>query len=316
MCFYNEPLQWMRYAVESVLNQSFRDYEYIIVCDNPEYAEGIEYIKSIKDDRIHLIINPRNIGPTKSFNIAIAQASGIYIARMDADDICLPERLNRQVAYLDANPQVSVCSTDAHIINEEGKIIRRNRYRNKRDQALNMVSNSIAHPTVMFRKSLLELREPIYNEEYIYSQDYELWSFLILKGHMLHTMDEVLLLYRKSPAQISTAKRAKQAQLFKEAHKSLVFRWLSTHGIAKEDDSLETMLKKSSQAYPYVAGEERRYLEYIIYVLYFSLGTTDWRYRLKFLADRNLIVFRIRFIFTYRMLFSKKARRNIAGING
>ena len=116
MSFHNEPLQWIRFAVESISGQTFQDFELIIVCDNPDHNEGIAYIKSLQDPRIKFIKNPGNAGPTKSFNTAIAAAEGEYIARMDADDISLPERLETQVNYLDSHPEVSVCATDAHTI--------------------------------------------------------------------------------------------------------------------------------------------------------------------------------------------------------
>lgn len=316
MSIYNEPLQWLRAAVESVLGQTLHDFELVIVCDNPDYEAGISYLRSIPDERVRIIVNPENLGPTKSFNIAIAASSGDYIARMDADDICLPERFARQAEYLDEHPQVSVCATDTHTIDEEGRIIRKNRYKKKHDPALNVISNSIAHPSVMMRRSLLQLREPLYNEEYKFSQDYELWTFLIMNGHKLHTIDEALLLYRKSSAQISSAKKSAQDELFRKAHRAFVVNWLISLDIAEETDTLEAMLEKSSQAYADAADEDRRFLTYIIYVLYYSLGTNDWKYRLKYLADRNMMVMRLGVIFTYRMLFSRHARREIYGING
>ena len=115
MSFSNEPLQWLKLAVESILSQTFRDFEFIIVCDNPGFSEGIAYIEEVAkgDSRVIAIANGNNIGPTKSFNTAIGIARGRYIARMDADDISLPERFGRQVEYLDAHPDISVCATDA-----------------------------------------------------------------------------------------------------------------------------------------------------------------------------------------------------------
>ena len=157
MSFCNEPLQWIRFAVESILKQTFTDFEVIIVCDNPQHSEGIKYIKGHPDRRIKLILNKENLGPTKSFNIGISASCGEYIARMDADDISLPERLGKQVEYLDAHPQISVCATDVHRIGSDGKIIRRNRYRTKRDQSLLLIQNCIAHPSVMYRRSILKL---------------------------------------------------------------------------------------------------------------------------------------------------------------
>lgn len=315
MSFCNEPLQWIRFAVESVLEQTFRDYELIIVCDNPANTEGISYIEDLDDKRIILIVNKENIGPTRSFNSAIASSKGEYIARMDADDICLSERLARQVEYLDCHPEVSVCATDTHSIDRSGKIIRRNRYRKKHDHRLLAISNCIAHPSVMFRRSLLEIRNPLYNEDYIYSQDYELWQFLLLKGIRFHTLDQALLLYRRSDEQISSAKRRKQAELFKKAHKKFITEWLIANGItSSEDTDLKVMLKKASRAYSEACKEDRKQLKYIIHVLYFSLGTIDKKYRLLYFFDRNLIAFRIRFIYTYRLLFSTRTRRDRTGL--
>lgn len=313
MSFHNEPLQWIRFAVESILEQTFKDFELIIVCDGPENLEGIAYIKELQDNRIRFILNPENIGPTRSFNIAIAVAKGEYIARMDADDISLPKRLETQVAYLDSHPDVSVCATDTHTIDKDDKIIRRNRYKRKKDSALMFISNCIAHPSVMYRSSLLEVRRPIYNEEYRYSQDYELWQFLILEGHKIHMLDQVLLLYRRHKIQISSSNKARQMELFKKAHKSFIINWLLNKGIisAEDSDNLKAMLRKSLKAYSSITDkEEKKQLTHVIYVLYHNLGSLDWRYRIRYLADKNLIPFQVKFIFTFRLLFSSKKRRS------
>lgn len=316
MSFYKEPLQWIRFALDSIIGQTFRDYELIIVCDNPEYADAVKYIKGIDDGRIRLIINQQNIGPTRSFNTAIASSQGEYIARMDADDICHPERLARQVEYLDTNPDVSMCATDAHTIDGNGKITRRRQYKRKHDQALLIVANCYAHPSVMFRRSLLELRNPIYDEDYTYAQDYELWQFLTLKGCRFHTLDQTLLLYRKSASQISSSKKQSQTEMFKKAHRSFIADWLLTRNVIgpQERTNLKAMLEKSSQAFASADQEDRQYLKYIIYVLYFSLGSIERKYRFLYLIDRNLIVMRIRFIYTYRLLFSRKTRFNRTGL--
>lgn len=316
MSCYKEPLHWIRLAVQSILEQTFKDLEFIIVCDNPDSDECPVFIREIceSDPRVKLIVNETNLGPTKSFNIAIAAAEGEYIARMDADDIALPERFAKQVNFLDSHPEISVCATDTHAIDAEGKIKRRNCYKRKRETFLNIISNSIAHPSVMFRKNLLELRTPLYNEDFIYSQDYELWQFLILKGVGFHTLKEALLLYRKSSGQISAAKRQKQVALFKKAHKSFILNWLIQKEVITEDDcdDLKTILSKASAAYKRQCVD-RKYLAYIIYVLYFSLGTDEWMYRLKYLTDSNLIALQVKFVYTFRLFFSRKTRRNRTG---
>lgn len=309
--FCREPLQWIQSAYGSVLAQTFTDYEMIIICDDPANTEAISYIQGLDDKRIKLIINAENLGPTKSFNIGLAAARGKYIARFDADDICMPERLEKQVEYLEVHPDVSVCATDAHIIDSEGKITRRNKYRHKRDHTLLAIRNCIAHPSVMFRRSLMELRDPLYNEEYTYAQDYELWQYLILNGHRFHTLKDTLILYRKGGSQISSAKIMQQTAFFRKAHKSFIINWLTSHGIISPEDSDDfvKMLSRCSEAFPDSTGEDRRFLEKIIYVLYFSLSIQDHTYRLRYLMDRNLIAFRLRFILTYRLLFARRTSK-------
>ena len=321
MSICNEPLPWLRLAVESIQNQTSGDFEFIIVCDNPAFEEGIAYISqtAAEDSRIRMIVNESNIGPTKSFNKAIAAAEGEYIARMDADDIAFPERFEKQIAFLDANPHISVCATDVHIIDTDGNVIRRNKYKKKCRQALNIIINCMAHPSVMYRRSLLEERCPIYNEDYLYSQDYELWTFLMLKGHEFHTLQEALMFYRKSPAQISSTRSSLQLSLFKKAHREFITKWLLLHEIITDDDAtdLETMLRKASAALRHktFGTSDREYLTLIVYVLYFSLGTYSWKWKLRYLFDGNAISLRIPFIYTFRMLFSSKTRKNRTGFN-
>lgn len=318
MSLYNEPMQWIREAVGSVLSQSFKEFEFVIICDRPQYLEAISYIETLQneDDRIVFICNPENIGLTRSLNIGIKAARGEYIARMDADDICLPLRLEKQAAYMDAHPEINICATDAHIIDAEGKITRRNRYIKKTDPAELLISNILAHPSVMFRRSLLSLRDPFYNEEYRYSQDYELWQFLFLNGVLPHTLQEPLLLYRKSSNQVSAAQRSQQAECFKRAHRRLITDWLVNNKIiGREDcDDPGIMLQKASEAYGNIAEEKRHALAHIIYVLYFSIGTHQWKYRLLYLLDRNLVVFKVKFIFTFRLFFSSRTRKNKSGL--
>jgi len=317
MSFYKEPLQWMDLALDSILNQTFRDFEIILICDNPDYSEGISHIqeKAEQDSRIRLYINESNIGLTKSLNKALGLATGEYIARMDADDIALPVRFARQVEFLDSNPDISVCASDVHIINSDGEIIRRNKYKRKCNNNWYFITNVFAHPSVMFRRDILSLRSPLYNENFRYSQDYELWNHLIVQGYRLHTLKESLLLYRKSEEQISSVYHTQQIHFFKLAHKALINNWLISKGIIREEDkdNLEVMLEKSTSAYRTLRGTDREYLTMIIYIIYFSLGTYSWKYRLKYLVDRNFVVFRIKFILTFRLFVSSRTRKNRTG---
>ena len=314
MSFYNEPLRWIERSMQSILDQTYKNFEFIILCDNADNKVGIEYIKGLAagDSRIRLVINQNRLGPTKCFNKAISLASGEYIARMDADDIALCERFMKQVEYLDTHPETMVCATDVHIVNENGKILRRNRYKRKYNPIRLLIQNTISHPTVMFRKSLIELRRPIYNEDYLYAQDYELWQYLYLKGIKPYTLKEPLLLLRKSEAQISRSRRQQQDEFFKTAHKHFIKEYLVSKNIIspQENEDLRTILKKCSAAFKNTEGLEQEELTHIIYLIYYSLATIDWKYGLRYLADRNLMIFRMKFVFTLRMLFTRKKRRS------
>ncbi len=103
MSTYNEEFEWVTESVNSILNQIYRNFEFIIVIDNPERKDIIDYIKSCKrtDGRIILIINKTNLGLIKSLNKAISVSKGRYIARMDADDISHLDRLEKQLRYIE-----------------------------------------------------------------------------------------------------------------------------------------------------------------------------------------------------------------------
>ena len=117
MSVYKEPVEWLHESIDSILNQTFSGFEYIIICDNPEYEEGILLLKGYakKDNRIRLIFNKENIGLTKSLNIGISIAQGDYIARMDADDISEAKRFEKQLDFFESNPDFDFCSTSFSI---------------------------------------------------------------------------------------------------------------------------------------------------------------------------------------------------------
>jgi glycosyltransferase involved in cell wall biosynthesis len=121
MSVYNGE-KYLRQAIESILQQTYTDFEFIII-DDGSTDSSREIIQSYDDKRIRLVINEQNIGLTKSLNKGIRLAKGEFIARMDADDISLPQRFEKQVAYLDSHPEVGVLGTYANIIDHRGKII-------------------------------------------------------------------------------------------------------------------------------------------------------------------------------------------------
>ena len=102
MGVYNEKISWLNESVESILNQTYRNFEFIIIDDNPDNKEIKNYLLNLKqrDERIIIIFNDCNIGLTKSLNKGLEMATGEFVARMDADDISINTRFERQISYL------------------------------------------------------------------------------------------------------------------------------------------------------------------------------------------------------------------------
>ncbi len=106
MPVYNTKEEWLREAIESILNQSYKDFEFIIIDDGSD--KSIEPIVNSYNDARIVLIRQENLGIAKSLNYGFKISKGEYIARMDSDDISLPERFEKQVNFLDKNPQISV----------------------------------------------------------------------------------------------------------------------------------------------------------------------------------------------------------------
>lgn len=201
MSVYKEPVEWIELAIDSILNQTFKDFEFIIVNDKPDREENKLLLNkyATRDSRIVVITNDTNIGLTKSLNKGLQIAKGEYIARMDADDISMPDRFEKQVKFLDNHSEVGVCGS---AIEYFGGLYRIKRYPITTEQTFLFLETCFAHPSTMIRKSSVE-REKFYNESYKVSQDYELWTYLYAKGVKFYNFEEVLLRYRFSAQQIT-----------------------------------------------------------------------------------------------------------------
>ena len=217
MSVYNEPQNFVKKAIDSILLQTFKDFEFIIVCDNPKNLELFHFLKSIqeKDNRVKILKNEVNIGLTKSLNKAIANAEGIYIARMDADDISEKNRFEEQVKFLDEHPNVGVCGSQLDYINENDEVIGQNLFPCEKKDFPYMIMPFFGHPAVMMRKScLLQFGSP-YDEHFKYSQDFSLW-YRLDDVCDFYNLPIVLLNYRKSANQIGQKKSAEQRHYSEE----------------------------------------------------------------------------------------------------
>ncbi|QWD91101.1 glycosyltransferase [Polynucleobacter sp. MWH-Braz-FAM2G] len=183
-------------SVNSILNQSFSDFELIII-DDGSTDGSYEILTSISDPRIRLVRNEKNIGLVDSLNLGLQLAKGVYIARMDHDDISLPLRLEKQFRFLSSNSNIGVLGTGYQLIDQLGRrghVYQQPSSHEEIAWAMSFLC-PIAHPTVMFRSSII-WNEPAYLKLASYAEDYELWERLSLKYNFAN-LPEPLLLLRK-----------------------------------------------------------------------------------------------------------------------
>ena len=194
--------RFLRTAVESILNQTFSDFEFIIVDDAS--SDGTrEILSSYKDERIRIVDGPRS-GIVAALNRGLDLARGEYVARMDADDISFPDRFAKQVDFLDSHPDVGVCGTLVRDILEDGTsclgYFSSDRFTqmNEKPGIFNQIFYDpiICHPTVMFRASILKKYGFRYNEDLKNTEDQELWARMLRYGIVFYNIQEALFSYR------------------------------------------------------------------------------------------------------------------------
>lgn len=206
MSVYNSAL-FLREAVDSILNQTYKDFEFLIV-DDKSTDESLAILESYKDERIVIICNNQNIGLTKNLNKLIKFSKGEFIARMDADDISLPNRFDKQIEFLEKHPEVVLCGTQIQQFGFRTE---------KSNNALSyfeikqelLLKNCIAHSTVIWRNNQFKKFDLYYDENFKSAQDYELWTRVSYR-FQIQNLEETLLLYRVHNEQISTQNSEKQ----------------------------------------------------------------------------------------------------------
>ncbi len=183
MSTFNTKYEYLNESISSILNQDYKNIEFIIVCDGNE--DEFNYIRnSFKDDRIKLIFHNKNMGLPYSLNEAIKKANGKYIARMDSDDICLKKRLVIQKKYMDRHQHIQICGTFAKTFGDKNGINKLFYRKSDEIAAQILFMTVLCHPTVMFRASFFDNTNNFYNENYICAQDYELWSRAAAKDNI------------------------------------------------------------------------------------------------------------------------------------
>lgn len=205
MSTYKEDERLLRESIESILNQTYKDFEYIIILDYPDNDVHKRVIEeyALKDDRIHFYINEKNMGLTDSLNRGLSLCHGEYIARMDADDISLPDRLERQMEYLEKN-HYDLIGGITEMINENGSLLYSIKNVPTDPKKINKAlrySQCIAHPTWLGKKEVFEK-----NAGYRHMplcEDYDFTLRAVLNGFVISNLNEAVLKYRMTSNSIS-----------------------------------------------------------------------------------------------------------------
>ena len=201
MSVYNGE-KYLQEAIDSILNQTFTDFEFLIVNDG-SIDRTAEILQSYRDTRIKIIDNEKNIGLTKSLNKGLRMARGEYIARMDADDVSMLERLEKEVNFLETHQDYAVVGTFLKVLNEDSKVVGTIEKPIDDDQIKEFLKKDscIGHGSAMIRKEYL-LNVGPYNESIEKAQDYDLW-LRISEKYKIANIPQCLYMWRNHKENIS-----------------------------------------------------------------------------------------------------------------
>ncbi len=207
---------YLREAMDSMLAQTFKDFELIVLNDcSPDNAE--EILDIYNDPRIVRYKGEKNAGLSNVLNVGIGMARGKYIARMDSDDISLPNRLQIQVDYLETHPEVDLVSAGMRLFGaKEGTWIRELNPEKVKIEA--MFHSPVLHASSVWRRDAFEKQGLHFRQEMVPAEDYDLWTRAMLKGLKLVNLPEVLYEYRIHEAQATvqtdkTAAKSREVQM-------------------------------------------------------------------------------------------------------
>ncbi|NFO13451.1 glycosyltransferase [Clostridium botulinum] len=213
MPVYNEKKEWLIKSIESICNQTFKDFEFIIILDNPNNNELKIIIEefSQKDMRIKYYINEKNLGLVETLNKGLKISKGEFIARMDADDISHPERFKKQVKFLLENSEIKLVGTNWNCINKNDNILFKH---GPLPTKFNFIkknikyNNMFLHPSWMFRRTILSQLKGY--RDLIYCEDFDFITRCITNNIKISNINEYLMLYRVRETSISMSKAYEQ----------------------------------------------------------------------------------------------------------
>lgn len=181
-------------AIDSVLLQSFRDFELLIV-DDASTDESAAIIERYKDPRIRLLRSAERLKLSGALNLGLDNARGDYVARMDADDISLPRRLEIQVRHMNRHPEIGICGTWIRYFGGPSRAVLKRPLGCEEIRAFTLVDTPFAHPTIILRRGLMDSYQLRFDGSYYPTEDFELWT-RAMRCFPVENLPQVLLQYR------------------------------------------------------------------------------------------------------------------------
>ncbi len=214
-------------AIESVLNQSHSNFELLLVNDcSTDNSLAVMERYAAEDDRIRLLKTPVNSWAHAATNLALDHATGDYVSMLDGDDMLPKDRLEKQVRYLERHPEFDVCGGWMQFFGDSTKTITSMRPDDFSIRAGLLFDTTLAHGTVMIRRSLIEAQKVRYNTDIYYAHDYHLFMQLAFDCRARFVnLPEVLYLYRRHAGQASHVYRKKQSDYANQVRREMLERF-------------------------------------------------------------------------------------------
>lgn len=209
MSTYNESVEELKKSINSVLNQTYRKIEFIIVIDNPDNYEILNYLNTLNDERIMIIKNKKNIGLVASLNKALSQTKGEFIARMDADDISYLNRLSIQLSHIKKN-NLDLIGGNIEYIDENDNLITRQHFPLEHSKINYFLKwgNCVPHPTWLVKRNVFQVLEGY--RDIPRCEDYDFINRAIYNGFRIGNVKEYVLKYRIRGNSISNSNKGEQ----------------------------------------------------------------------------------------------------------
>jgi glycosyltransferase involved in cell wall biosynthesis len=284
MSAYNAEL-YIEEAIQSILNQTFKNFEFIII-DDGSTDKSLDIIHSFqKSDRRIIVISRENRGLIESLNEGIRESRGKYIARMDADDIAMPIRIEEQILHMEGNENIVVCGSFVELFGAK-KEIRKYPVTDEEIRDFFVFRSPFAHPaTMIYAKAI---KKKMYNKKYIHAEDYKLWMELMSEGEM-YNIPKVLLRYRITPDQITSVygkDSLKVSRKIRREYIDKIFLRMNINMTVPDKISLKDIKKLKIES----LGSSNT-LNTIRQVYYLSLEKYSWMTLLSFLMSKDYLHF-------------------------